>query len=667
MAVNFVARKCACGGKLEYDPEKKVWICMYCGTVIEREATFDRVQVDGIEGINDVVRQTLMDIAYRRMDSAQRNLEDCQRKNHQHIGTLLAELSLCLTKISLTRDQNKLRGLLDKVKFLAKRLNEDFPVISVDEINLYESFGSEASDIFASLMVVFDTLKDTGRMEYISTKMNPGEIFSKEANRSLLKAALKQGKTDMADDVVNNTAHLDMASAFWDVLDCYPDGEKKRENLNKLMDQEVLSGQKSSRFETYFMDSGDSVQTKGYVLAKLADLGVKCRTEQVVKGVYPALTGYEEALGIFDSLCRMKCSDQEIEGLLVFALVTNKRYEVAAAYLDALSHNGCFVQVNPRTVISFLDSTSYDVEQTTTIFERLKMFSIEPKGMDALINYYLCNNGDTEERRLALLPLFLTEGCPITTSTVENYILKTRRSVEEKQTIISMIFRSGFNPAYTGDILSKYLFSTVDEPLVRERVTDGLIALGFKVDGKVLNQYISGSGDPVEVKVDKIRRLLSNGTQLRADSMDTYLLSLKNADDFSSELFGLVAGDNMAVSEQGLVRYLLECKDIRKFANGPKLLEAARFDLNTRCVSVRHLENEIVCNLFQGYVLVAPDGEDVMRSVAETFGRMNVRLANEILVNGKAMKFKKYVGEHKRMLSEITYKLCEENRMFSLF
>lgn len=667
MAVNFVARKCACGGKLEYDAEKKVWVCMYCGTVIEREATFDRVQVDGIEGINDVVRQTLLDIAYRRMDSAQRNLEDCQRKNHQHIGTLLAELSLCLTKISLTGDQNEMRGLLDKVKHLAKRLNEDFPVISVDEINLYESFGSEASDIFACLMVVFDTLGDTGRMEYVSSKMNSGEIFSKETNRSLLKAALKQGKTDMVDDIVDNTAHLDMSSALWDVLDWYPDGEKKRKNLNRLMEQETLSGQDSSRFENYFMGSGDSGQTKAYVLSRLADLGMKCRTEQVVKGVYPALTSYEEALGIFDSLCRMRCSDQEIEWLLVFALVTNKRYEVAAAYLDALSNNGCFVQVSPRTVISFLDSTAYEAEQTKAILERLKKFSMEPKGMDAVINYYLCNNRDTEERRFALIPLFLTEGCPITISTVENYILKTRRSGEEKKMVISMIFQSGFNRTYAGDILSNYLFSTVDEPSVRESVTDGLLSLGFKVDGKALNQYISGSEDTAEIKAGKIRRLLANGTQLRSDSLDTYLLSLKTADDFSSELFALLEGEGMTVSQQGLVMYLMECKDIRKFDNGPRLLQAARFDLNMRCVTVKHLENQIVCNLFQGYVLSAPDSEDVMRSVSEAFMQLNVRLANEMLVNEKNVKFKKYAGEHKRRLSEITYKLCEENRMFSLF
>ena len=130
MSVNFVARKCACGGKLEFDANKKIWICKYCGTVVEREATFDKIHVDGIEGISDVVRQTLMDVANQKMESAARNLEDCERKNHQHIGTLLAHISYDLANISVARSQDEARGSLDKVKIYAKRLKEDFPVIA---------------------------------------------------------------------------------------------------------------------------------------------------------------------------------------------------------------------------------------------------------------------------------------------------------------------------------------------------------------------------------------------------------------------------------------------------------------------------------------------------------------------------------------------------------
>ena len=100
MGINFVSNKCACGGKLEYNAQKKVWICKYCGTTIEREATFEGVHVDGIEGINDVVRQTLSDVAAGKLDSAKRNLDDCERKNHRHVGTLIANMSYYLAMIS---------------------------------------------------------------------------------------------------------------------------------------------------------------------------------------------------------------------------------------------------------------------------------------------------------------------------------------------------------------------------------------------------------------------------------------------------------------------------------------------------------------------------------------------------------------------------------------
>ena len=190
MAVSFIARKCACGGKLEFDPQKKIWICKYCGTVVEREATFDKVHVDGIEGISDVVRQTLMDIANNKMDSASRNLEDCERKNHMHVGTLLANISYNLSMISYAKSQDEARGYLDKVKVYAKRFQTEFPAIAEDEINLYEAFGDGTADIYANLLVVFDTLNDSNRIEYILSKLHIEEIFSEHANKNLLKIAL---------------------------------------------------------------------------------------------------------------------------------------------------------------------------------------------------------------------------------------------------------------------------------------------------------------------------------------------------------------------------------------------------------------------------------------------------------------------------------------------
>ena len=235
MAVNFIARKCACGGKLEFDPAKKIWICKYCGTVVEREATFDKVQVDGIEGINDVVRQTLMDVANNKMESAGRNLEDCERKNHKHVGTLIANISYNLAMISMARSQEEARGYLDKVKLYAKRLNEEYPSIAEDEINMYEAFGEGVADIYANLLVVFDTLNDGGRVEYISSRLKPAEIFSEHANGTLLKISLKRENYDVAETVLRNTNHIDRKSGLQELMLHYPDNGRKQELLGLMV------------------------------------------------------------------------------------------------------------------------------------------------------------------------------------------------------------------------------------------------------------------------------------------------------------------------------------------------------------------------------------------------------------------------------------------------
>lgn len=66
MGVSFVARKCTqCAGRLQYIKEKKLWKCLYCGAEIERQE-----QYDGLFTIKNVVRQCLLDTAFRRLDSA---------------------------------------------------------------------------------------------------------------------------------------------------------------------------------------------------------------------------------------------------------------------------------------------------------------------------------------------------------------------------------------------------------------------------------------------------------------------------------------------------------------------------------------------------------------------------------------------------------------------
>lgn len=667
MAVNFIARKCACGGKLEFDPAKKIWICKYCGTVVEREATFDKVQVDGIEGISDVVRQTLMDVANNKMESAGKNLEDCERKNHKHVGTLIANISYNMAMISVARSQDEARGYLDKVKLYAKRLNEEFPSIAEDEINMYEAFGEGVADIYANLLVVFDTLNDGGRVEYISSKLRPAEIFSEHANGSLLKISLKRENYDVAEAVIRNTNHIDRKSGLQELMLHYPDNGRKQELLGLVFQPQAAGNIPKNFFEQYFGESADTIRTKAYILRLLAGADIKCNAETVAKALHGQMDGYDSAKEVFLALYETKVSDHETEAILVFCLMENQSHEVIKAFFDALLEKGVFVQLNSRAIISYMDGSPGTAEEKLEVLERMFRFEVDGKSKDAVYNYYLNNNQDAYSDRVRIIDFLLTEECPISNTTARSYIVRTVVDGEGKLPIVEKIFETGINKTYLGDLLSEYLLSSADPEGVKAAVSDCLIGKGFKVDSNVLTQYITSDIDAIDARIEKAKRLIANGTSVKADCLENYILSVKEPADFSEQMFNLLAGYSFTVGFAAYTRFLLFCKDIDKVRHHAKLAGVFSGDLNGTQTTVKHGIDSVVCNLLQAYMLTTADSYDVAKAIVGDLLGAKVKLNTEVVVNGNTMKFKKYVGERKAILSPLTLQLCEENKMFSLF
>ncbi len=667
MAVNFIARKCACGGKLEFDPHKKIWICKYCGTVIEREATFDKVQVDGIEGISDVVRQTLIDIANNKMDSASRNLEDCERKNHKHIGTLIANISYNLSMISCAKSQDEAQGFLDKVKVYARRLQSEFPVIAEDEINLYEAFGDGVADIYANLLVVFDTLNDSSRIEYVSSKMHTEEIFSEYANKNLLKIALKRKNYDIVEAIVNNIGHIDKKYSLQEILMNYPIQEKKMGIVDKLFSAQIAEALGKAFFEQYFGSSSDSIMMKTAIISKLSLTNLRCNAESIVKAVCNQMDNYENAKGVFLALYETKISDQETEALLVFCLMVNKDYFVLKAFLDALSEKSVFVQLSSRTVISFLDSSSFGTSEKKEIVKKMFEFEIDAKSKDAIYNYYLNNNSDDKDVRSDIIEVLLIEGSPISNGTAKTYVVKTSRDEENKINIIKQIFATGINGTYLGDLLSEYLMSNCDEKNIKDDITELLIDTGFKVDSNVFARYVSESTDTIDAKITKIKKLVQNGTMIKADCLESYILSIGKTNEFSEELFNLLSKNTFTLSVNAYFKFLTECHDIDKVRHSSKILSSITSDLNSSHVGFSHLENSMNGNVLQAYVLCTNDSYDVVKVIVSELIGYKVKLNAEMTVNGNMMKFKKYIADNKISLSPLSLQICEENRMFSLF
>ena len=182
MPVSYVARKCTqCAGKLEYIQEKKTWKCLYCGAEIERTE-----QYDGLFTIKNVVRQALLDVAYRRLDSAQKNIVECEKIDSRYIGTIIARIAFqMITAITPNAcPQAEQRNLLAQLRRDYESLTAIDKNVTGDEEALYEFFDS--ADVYATLLLVYDSLNDAARRDYVSGLLNAAQVYAKESNKNLL-------------------------------------------------------------------------------------------------------------------------------------------------------------------------------------------------------------------------------------------------------------------------------------------------------------------------------------------------------------------------------------------------------------------------------------------------------------------------------------------------
>ena len=199
MATSYKHLRCpGCDGTLKYVKEKKVWECIYCGNEIRREEEYD-----GLYTIKNVVKQVLVDLAYNRMDTATKNLVECQKISSDYVGTLIAEI--CLKVFTLITpgacQQSEIKGIFGQVKRLYMKLESVADGgISTEEEALYEAF-DENCDAFGVLVLVYDTLQAQAHLQFVLDLFDVSYVYSKSLNANLLNYALKNGKPEIADKI----------------------------------------------------------------------------------------------------------------------------------------------------------------------------------------------------------------------------------------------------------------------------------------------------------------------------------------------------------------------------------------------------------------------------------------------------------------------------------
>lgn len=663
MAVSFVARKCTqCAGKLQYIEKKKIWKCLYCGAEIERQE-----QYDGLFTIKNVVRQSLLDTAYRRLDSASKNLIECEKIDSRYVGTIIAKLSYDMIRVITPGacDPRDAKSIFTQLKRTYEQLKAAGSGISDDEEALYEFL--EESDIFATLILVYDSLNDVTRRDFVSQMLNAKDVYSKPANNNLLSYAIKSGNTALADQVIANSDNIDPKTALSEILARYPDGDAKGDRIADLLATGEIKYEDRKLIESYLADTRDSVKTKSKASIAALNHGLSINSDlmmdQIIRHADPEIV--KDTLSAF---CKKKISDEDVIKILAFAYECGN-IQTACNAMDCLKNSGQYVLVPAKLIISMLSNSKISANDKVSLLKKSFEFKVDNKSFESVLTNYLCFNIDKADDRKTVLGCLLEHASNIPTSTVENYVLKCAIDGDNKPSIVRALFEKGLNISFFNDLLSKYMNSNVDLKDIRASIIDILSQRGLKIDPSYFVEYICSSMDELPEKMQFIKKMISNGSQLRADAANAYLERI-TADQFSSELFSMIFTPGSSFTSRAVENYLLRFMDREavKVDNVKTIIDRAMGDvLSSRC-QISHLGNSITCNLIQAYTLVTNDSQATALAIADyLITSKKMKINAEMNVSGSSMKMKRYVVANKANLSESTNSICEKFKVYSMF
>jgi hypothetical protein len=655
MPIKYVARKCnQCAGMLEYIKDKKTWKCLYCGAEIERAE-----QYDGLFTIKNVVRQVLLDVAYRRLDSAEKNLVECEKIDSRYIGTIIAKIAyqMIAAITPSAYPQTELRNVFSQVKRNYETLCAIDKNISGDEEALYEFFDN--ADVYATLLLVYDSLNDIIRRDYVAGLLSAKDVYAKEPNKNLLSYALKNTKYDLIDDIMRNPDNVEPSFAFSELLQKYPDNENKIKNIERLLKARTFKLEDKEILESYLADSSDCIQTKGNIIVLSYSTNIRTSLENVIVHLL-SKADHELVKSILHCVCSSKLNDDDVYKIIEFAISTND-VNVAMSALTVLKDSRQYVTMTSKCIIAFLSRRDLSTIDKTTVLTKMFEFNPDVKTKNAIITNYLCFNEDTSETRLAVIPVLLKNVSTIQTNTIENYILSAGKDGMNKPDIVEQIFSLDLNISFFNELLTKYIGSTSDPIDIKDKIVTVLANKGLKIDPNMFINYICHSHDSENDKVRFVKKMLQNGAQMRGDTVNAYLEKISSG-QFNPELFALIIESVDNISERALSNYLLYCKDSapRKARTFITLIERCGTNITDIRCDAMCAGQRISGNILTVYVLATPDSFEITKEISDFLIRNKLKINADIFVSDMGIvKFKKFISVNQIDLSTVSSQICE--------
>lgn len=666
MASNYKHLRCpGCDGTLKYVKEKKVWECIYCGNEIRREEEYD-----GLYTVKNVVRQVLTDLAYYRMDSAGKNLVECEKISSDYAGTLIAEICVkVFTLITGACRQSEVKGILGQVKrFYSKLEALGDSQISAEEEALYEAFDGNG-DAFGVLVLVYDTLQAHAHLDFVLDLFDASTVYSKSLNANLLNYAFKNGKSEIIDKIFANADNIDCRDALFILLDSYKDSEAKRNYILSIIQKAEFQTEDYKQIEAYIIGTSDSTETKVLVYRHAVIYGAAPSMQSITAHVLndPSVTEAQIS-DIYAAFCATKPKDAELYELIT-EIYTEHSGRTANVEMQELISNDIFIRLSDKIVRNMINRKDLSVDERIGLLEKAEKCKLDHKANDAILAEVLLRNTEGFVTRIVIVRKIKEYIDTVSTNVMTNYIVNSTLDGEQKPEMLEELLKLNLNMSFFRDVLSQYIKNSKDSGETKKSVIQLLGNQGLGVDSQMLlDMACSAKTDDYLEKAEFIQKSIRNGTRINADFLSQYLERVAPK-DYHSELISLLTTPASRVTDNALANYVLYADEVLevKLQNAVAFAEKNGKPFGESCCEIRHLNAVVKCNLFQAYVLTADDSAAAVAAMADAMKNGKAKLNAIMYVNGQSTKFKKYVTDNKAYLSQITLTLCEENHVFSFF
>lgn len=650
MAERFTGQRCQdCQGGLIYNKKEKYWECPYCGKIYERELRFNKVQIDGLAGINDLIRSTLSKLISLDFSGAEKDLLECEKIDHASVGTLIAKISVSIFKSFYTKDRQTELG---KVNALLPKLNRDFQDIDEPEEILYDFIDS--SDIYALLAVVYSMTGQTQRKEKIYDLLDCEEVYNPNVSKYLINILLKENRIGEADILLDNIASSNSRYGIMSVLNSYPSTEKKPIHVDHLLDKLDPEADVSKLFDEYFGTNQDDGAVVVDVFLSAVAHKVNFDTSKVIDSVLQNCTNIEIAQKTFNSMGAKRLDEVTAGVILDWTIHKCSDAAVSDIAFGSLFKGNSVFEITDAEISALFVSEQTDDIKCEKFLQLLNHFKISSKSLDRALSFHMLQNKGSREYRKKVFDELSERVASIPLTVIEQYVLNTDFDAEYKADFLKSSFAKVRTASIATGVFSQYLKTGIDSAAVREKVIAVFLDHQLVPDPDAMSYYLLNgaeihSDDLLDLFIRRSCRTLSN-------TFDRYISNLSDPKSYNPKIADLSTKYGFVLGAIGFQKYLLKISETenKKIASTRKYLSvcanAVRDVKQTVCVA----DTNVTVNLAQAYFLTSEDDPYVMQEVINLLSheRIKVDIPLELTAERKKIKIKKFIETNGAKLSK---------------